>query len=127
MYFINSFCKENGMKVKTIDPEAKEKLLAYHFPGNVRELKSLMELACVLADGNEISAADIELADVKKPAGFLSAELTLEEYNQKIIHYFLDKYDQNVILVAEKLDIGKSTIYRMLKKEKELRENNGVE
>lgn len=127
LYFINSFCKENGMKAKSLDPEAKDKLLAYHFPGNVRELKSLMELACVLADGNEITSSDIELADVKKPTGFLSTEHTLEEYSQKIIHYFLDKYDQNVILVAEKLDIGKSTIYRMLKKEKELREKDGIE
>jgi DNA-binding NtrC family response regulator len=118
-YFITSFCKENGMKVKVLNAGAKDKLLAYHFPGNVRELKSLVELACVLCDSAEIGENDIQLIDIKGTSGFLSKERTMEDYNRKIIHYFLEKYDQNVILVAEKLDIGKSTIYRMLKREKE--------
>ena len=118
-FFITSFCRENGMKVKTLTTEAKQKLTSYHFPGNVRELKSLVELACVLCEGNEIHAEDIQMGDIQGTSGFLSRELTLEEYNNKIIHHYLEKYDQNVILVANKLDIGKSTIYRMLKKEKE--------
>ncbi len=118
-FFISSFCKENGIKIKTLSTAAKNKLMQYHYPGNVRELKSLVELACVLAEGQEIAENDIQLNEISGSAGFLSKELTLEEYNRRIIHHFLEKYDQNVILVAEKLDIGKSTIYRMLKKEKE--------
>jgi transcriptional regulator with PAS, ATPase and Fis domain len=46
----------------------------------------------------------------------LSNEHTLKEYETQIIQYFLNKYDQDVILVAKKLDIGKSTIYRMMQK-----------
>ena len=41
-------------------------------------------------------------------------ETTLKDYNKKIIQHFLDKYDKNVVLVAKKLEIGKSTIYRMV-------------
>jgi transcriptional regulator with PAS, ATPase and Fis domain len=41
--------------------------------------------------------------------------MTLEEYNKKMIITYLEKYNNNVMLVAQKLDIGKSTIYRMLK------------
>ena len=41
--------------------------------------------------------------------------MTMEEYKHRIIHFYLDKYDKDVLLVAQKLDIGKSTIYRMLK------------
>jgi two-component system, NtrC family, response regulator AtoC len=44
-------------------------------------------------------------------------ETTLKEYTNRIIKHFLQKYDNNVLLVAEKLDIGKSTIYRMIKEE----------
>lgn len=42
-------------------------------------------------------------------------EMSLKEYTARIIQHFLDKYDQNVVKVAQKLDIGKSTIYRMIK------------
>jgi len=46
----------------------------------------------------------------------LSSEKTLQEYDYEIIRYYLNKYNQNVRLVASKLDIGKSTIYRLLQK-----------
>jgi transcriptional regulator with PAS, ATPase and Fis domain len=46
----------------------------------------------------------------------LATEKTIEEYTQEIIKHFLNKYNQNVRLVATKLGVGKSTIYRMLQK-----------
>ncbi|NRA48119.1 MAG: sigma-54-dependent Fis family transcriptional regulator, partial [Phaeodactylibacter sp.] len=100
--------------------EAKNKLLGYSFPGNVRELRAVIELAAVMADEEEgILANDIQFRSIRKEDAFLTEELTLEEYKRLIIHHFLKKYETDVIRVAEKLDIGKSTIYRMLKDEKE--------
>ncbi|MCB0838943.1 MAG: sigma-54-dependent Fis family transcriptional regulator, partial [Bacteroidetes bacterium] len=49
----------------------------------------------------------------------LSENMTLKEYNNRIIEIYLKKHDDNIKLVAEKLDIGVSTIYRMLKEKKE--------
>jgi two-component system, NtrC family, response regulator AtoC len=118
-HFIESFCRENKMEAKKLSPEAQQKLLSYHFPGNVRELKSLVELATVMAADREIKAKDILLGEENLLADLLNTELTLEEYNKKIIFHFLQKNDNNVVLVAKKLDIGKSTIYRMLKDEEE--------
>ncbi|MEO5571361.1 MAG: sigma-54 dependent transcriptional regulator [Bacteroidia bacterium] len=118
-HFIENFCRENKMEAKKLSPEAQQKLLAYHFPGNVRELKSLVELATVMASEKEIIAQDILLGEENLISDLLSTELTLEEYNKKIIFHFLQKNDNNVVLVAKKLDIGKSTIYRMLKDEEE--------
>jgi DNA-binding NtrC family response regulator len=118
-HFIESFARENKMEAKKLSPEAQQKLLSYHFPGNVRELKSLVELATVMAADKEIKAKDILLGEENLLADLLNTELTLEEYNKKIIFHFLQKNDNNVVLVAKKLDIGKSTIYRMLKDEEE--------
>jgi transcriptional regulator with PAS, ATPase and Fis domain len=42
-------------------------------------------------------------------------ENTLKVYINKIIKHYLQKYDNNILMVAKKLDIGKSTIYRMIK------------
>ena len=118
-HFIESFCRENKMEPKKLSPDAQQKLLSYHFPGNVRELKSLVELATVMAADKEIDGKDILLDEGNLTADLLHTELTLEEYNKKIIFHFLQKNDNNVVLVAKKLDIGKSTIYRMLKDEEE--------
>ena len=41
--------------------------------------------------------------------------MSMEAYKQKIVQFYLQKYENDVLLVAKKLDIGKSTIYRMLK------------
>lgn len=96
-------------------PEALEMLEAYAFPGNVRELKAMVLLAAVMGDGQCIKATDLQFQAVRSKTEFLDREMTLKEYNAKIIRHYLSKYNDNVVAVAKKLGVGKSTIYRMLK------------
>jgi DNA-binding NtrC family response regulator len=112
--FIDAFCKENKMERKVLSPEAQAKLRKYAFPGNVRELKSVVELAVVMADGSVIEPEDISINLNASINDLLSSEKSLKQYEIEIIQHFLDKYDKDVLLVAKKLDIGKSTIYRMI-------------
>ncbi len=114
-HFLDQFAKENDYPKFKISGEAQERLLKYHYPGNVRELKSVMELAAVMADGGEILAKDITFNTILDEGNFLLKEMTLEEYTYRIIRSFLNKYDNNVLDVADKLEIGKSSIYRYLK------------
>jgi two-component system response regulator AtoC len=117
-HFIQVFCKENKMATKTLTPEASSRLLTYSFPGNIRELKSVIELAVTLADQNEITADHIVLGRGQDLLDdIFSKELSLREYDIRIVRKFLEKYDNNIKLVAEKLDLGVATIYRMLKEE----------
>jgi len=116
-HFLQSFCNDNKLGKLKISKTAKDKLLSYSFPGNVRELKAIIELAAVMAENGEIQEEDIRFNSPRKMEAFLSKEISLKEYNSKIVHHFLDKYNQDVLLVADKLGIGKSTIYRMLKEE----------
>lgn len=116
-YFIEQFCEKNHFKVKTLTKEAKKQLLKHSYPGNIRELKSIIELAIVMSDDDFISENDINFNSVNHSQELLKTEMTLKEYNNQIIQYYLNKYNDNVLLVAEKLNIGKSTIYRMLKQE----------
>ncbi len=114
-YFADEFCLENDLQTKVITLDAQEKLMNYRYPGNVRELKAVIELASVLTDGNEIGPENINFNASNTVTDFLNEECSLEEYNHKIIRFFLEKNDNNVLLTAKKLNIGKSTIYRMLK------------
>ncbi|NOU48279.1 MAG: sigma-54-dependent Fis family transcriptional regulator [Bacteroidales bacterium] len=114
-YFVDEFCTENKMPRFSITESAQNKLMRYSFPGNVRELKAIMELATVLSDTDQIDESHISFNSTDLSGNFLLEENTLEEYNRKIIRFYLRKYNENVLQVAQKLDIGKSTIYRMLK------------
>nr|WP_319572209.1 sigma-54 dependent transcriptional regulator [uncultured Draconibacterium sp.] len=115
--FIQQFCKENKLEQKQLSPSASKKLLAYPFPGNVRELKSVIELAATLADEKEITADHLLLEDAENIAGLFAEELTLREYNLRLVKRMLEKYDNKPKVVADKLDIGVATIYRMLKED----------
>jgi DNA-binding NtrC family response regulator len=117
-FFLKSFIKKNGLQELTISKGAKDKLLSYTFPGNIRELKAIIDLAAVLTNEEEISEGDIRFNSPNKGANFLAEEMTVEQYKKIIVTHFLEKYNDDIDKVAEKLDIGKSTIYKMLKNDK---------
>jgi DNA-binding NtrC family response regulator len=113
-FFMDEFVKENKLGSVNLSKEAKEKLMNYHFPGNIRELKAIIELACVMCNENEIAESDITFNSTKNEDFFSMEQKTLRQYTCDIIKYYLKKYDDDVMMVADKLDIGKSTIYKML-------------
>lgn len=113
--FINNFTTSNNMAVVTLNLDAQDKLINHPYTGNVQELKAVIELATVMCNNNTITEDDIKFNSTKGISDFLLDEKTLKDYTRGIIKHFLTKYDDNVLLVAEKLDVGKSTIYRMLK------------
>jgi DNA-binding NtrC family response regulator len=119
-HFLDKFKEANPKRKNLVlSPNAKEKLLNYTYPGNVRELKSIIELAAVLTIGKLIKSANIQFRSPRKPMSLLDDELTMKEYVNKIVYHYLKEY-RNVIAVAKKLEVGKSTIYKMLKENREL-------
>jgi len=114
-YLLKQFCEENDMEPMSISNEAHEKLLTYNFPGNIRELKSIIELAAVMTDEREIQESNITFNNLSQEKNFIFEEMTMQHYSYKIIRHFLEKYDNDIPKIATKLDIGKSSIYRYLK------------
>ena len=121
-HFLQEFCIENEIPEKAFTNEAKDSLLKYGYPGNVRELKSIVELAAVMSDSDKIKPDEISFRNISSGDSIMMQEMSLKDYTYSIIRHFLKKYDDNVLLVAEKLDIGKSTIYRYLKEMEESKE-----
>ena len=77
-------------------------------------MQSVIELACVMSDGIDMKADDINLQTENTDVSMFAQEKTLKEYSNSIILYFLKKHNNNVVEVAKKLDIGKSTIYNLI-------------
>jgi DNA-binding NtrC family response regulator len=114
-YFIEKYFNENQNQKIKLSEGAILKLNQYNWPGNVRELKAVIELACVMAENHEILPDDLTFYELGDKKGFFSEEKTMKEYEIDIIKKFLKKYNDNVVLVAEKLQIAKSKIYQMIK------------
>ncbi|OYT16789.1 MAG: regulator [Bacteroidetes bacterium 4572_77] len=114
-FFIKSYCEENHLDYKKLTPGAITKLKSYKFPGNVRELKAIIELALVMTNTSEIQAQDLSFDYSQQFDRDFHEEMSLKEYNKKIVHYYLKKHHNNIKTVADILDIGQSTIYKMIK------------
>ena len=114
-HFMETFSKENKVKAPSLSEDARQKLLNHVYPGNVRELKSVIDLACVLCENNIIEPQDITFQSSGSLENLLNANLSLKEINERIILDRLQKTNNNIKVVATELGIGKSTIYRMLK------------
>lgn len=114
-HFIDDYAKSNKTKALSLSESAKTKLKKYAWPGNVRELKAVMQLACVMADGAAIEADDLTFYEITNTPVYSDQEKTMKAYENEIIGIYLKKYDDNVLLVADKLDISKSKIYQLIK------------
>lgn len=117
--FLAEFSSDEGESVKVLSEAAVEKLLGYDWPGNIRELKAVIHLANILADDRLIEPQCIRLiandtiqAEVSKSS---LGNKTLKEYTKAIIEDHLDAYDDDLEKVSSVLQIGKSTLYRMIK------------
>jgi transcriptional regulator with PAS, ATPase and Fis domain len=68
----------------------------------------------VMTDDEVIMPEHITINTTATVNDLMNKERSLKEYEIQIIQHYLDKYDKDVLLVAKKLDVGKSTIYRMI-------------
>jgi len=68
-FFLKRLCEREGIEEKTITPPALEKLINYHWPGNIRELENLIERLVILSENNTIEVEDLSISslDLKFP------------------------------------------------------------
>lgn len=119
-HFMVQFCKENGLDEKRFSKEARHKILSYQWPGNVRELKSIVELAVVMTNESEIGEDDLTISTSSDLLpDLLTKEQTLREYSIRIVNFYMNQCNNDTAMVAEKLGIGQTTVYRMLKEMRE--------
>lgn len=62
-HFLRRFATENEKEIQGIDPEARDLLLKYNYPGNIRELENIIERAVVITRGSIISSKDLPFSD----------------------------------------------------------------
>lgn len=111
-HFLDHFRRLHGRPNLQLAPGALKRLVDYHWPGNIRQLRNVIDSAVVMADGNEILSEDLGLRD----AGLEIADsLRLSDWEERLIRTALDRTHGNVPEAAQLLGISRATAYRKLK------------
>jgi DNA-binding NtrC family response regulator len=127
-HFLSVFAAEMGRPASALSPDAVAALQAYAFPGNIRELKNLIERALIASDGKVISAAHLQLQapDGRPAAGptgtaarewAASLPLNLAEAEEVLIQRAMEETDGNIAEAARLLGVHRTRIYRRLAQE----------
>jgi two-component system, NtrC family, response regulator HydG len=111
-YFLKHFRERHGKFNLELSPEAKELLLGYHWPGNVRQLRNVIDSAVVMADGNQIGVQDIGIRD-PEGGGELST-LRVDFWEKKLIGEALQRTGNVVPEAAKLLGLSRATLYRKI-------------
>ncbi|WP_121355024.1 sigma-54-dependent transcriptional regulator [Flavisolibacter nicotianae] len=101
-----------------LDKSAKEKLLGYHYPGNVRELQYAIERAVIMADGNELTARDILFSPIESALVEVDEveQSNLSAIEKNTILKVIEKNNGNISKAAKELGITRTALYRRLSK-----------
>lgn len=120
--FVRRFTQKYGKTIRHVEENAAVLLQNYTYPGNVRELESIIAHAVILADGNAITVNDLpdqlrfgDGAHLALP-NYASDDIpTLDELERDLIARALEKYGGNQTEAAKKLGISRSTLWRKMK------------
>lgn len=108
-HFVRKFAAEHGRKVAGAEPDSMSALMAYHFPGNVRELENLIERAVTLAATDRLGLdAFPTLSSVTSPATPLTAVPTVPETGLDLEHV-VENFERSIIISALERTSGNRT------------------
>jgi two-component system, NtrC family, response regulator len=112
--FVRKFAEEQRRGAMTLQPDAISAIDAYQWPGNVRELENVVKRAVIMADGSEIGAADIGLAESDPDMVALNLRQVREQAEKEAVLRVLGRVNGNLSRAAEVLGVSRPTLYDLM-------------
>ncbi len=113
-FFMNRFARENGREFKGFTPDALAAMAEWSWPGNVRELENRLKRAVIMAEGNRLTAADLDLVNTVDEAA-LTLKHARETADRLAIRRAFSHSDGNISTTAKLLGISRPTLYDLMK------------
>jgi DNA-binding NtrC family response regulator len=113
-YFLTKYAQSMNKNVIDFSPQALEMIGEYDWPGNIREVRNVVERAMVVAKGNQIQVEDLSFAFPSQSAPIASE--SLEEVEKNHIEKILNLTKGNIAQAAEILKLSRLTIYNKIEK-----------
>ncbi len=118
-HFVKSIAKKKGKSIPGISDELVQKLRHYHFPGNVRELRNMVERAMILSDNVTLMPDDFLIKEDSNPKTeriVSSTGLNIDDHEKHLIEQALKESDLNQTKAAVLLGISRDAMKRKIKK-----------
>jgi DNA-binding NtrC family response regulator len=115
--FLKRFAAQANRIITGFAPDAIDRLTAFDWPGNIRQLQNEVQRAVLLSEGDLVSAADLSITNVKAgPSDSSDTNFTLlEGVERNAIVQTLKETDGNKLETAKRLGIGRQTLYNKIK------------
>jgi two-component system nitrogen regulation response regulator NtrX len=115
-YFLAEFCTRNNFRPKSFEPDAVEALEQYGWPGNIRELRNVIERMAILSDGGALGAATVP-AEIRagKSAGKGNLRETRESAEREHILRTLEESQWNVSSAARTLGMERTNLHKRIR------------
>jgi transcriptional regulator of acetoin/glycerol metabolism len=113
-HILERHCRDTATGVSEITGEAVEKLTAYDWPGNIRELENICERALLLSQGEPIGPQHLPLRPRRRTETGADRALSLHQSSRETVEATLEQYGGNVSRAARVLKIARSTLYRKM-------------
>jgi DNA-binding NtrC family response regulator len=114
-HFLKRYVHETGKHLEGFTQKALDLLTSYHWPGNIRELRNVIERAVVIARGRMIGAAELTFLN-PRPDACSFGSMTLEELEINHIKAVLEACNGNIIRASSRLGVNRSTLMRKMKR-----------
>ncbi|KAF0203447.1 MAG: Fis family two component sigma-54 specific transcriptional [Bacteroidetes bacterium] len=115
-YFVNFFAGKLNKAIPKISSQLTETIKEYDFPGNVRELRNMVERAMIFCNTQTLSPIDFQFSDKKGGKSTKAIVLNLEEQEQNMILAALNECGYNQVMAAKMLGISRDSLIRRMKK-----------
>ena len=115
--FLKRFAAQANHVISSFTPGAIERLIAFDWPGNVRQLQNEVQRAVLLNEGNEVDVADLSITNAKSGTneGHDTSFTLLEGVERNAIIQTLKETGGNKLETAKRLGIGRQTLYNKIK------------
>ncbi len=125
-HFLNVYAVKNGKRPKRLQPEAIERLKEHSWPGNIRELRNIVERLGIMISGEEMTALDVEnlvrtsenmkkKIDIPAVVENVSLKAQLNEFEEHILRKTFHSCDGNVSRMASILKTDRANLHKKLK------------
>lgn len=118
-HFSNLYSNKYLKPTLELNDNALDKLLHYHFPGNIRELQYTIERAVIMSDGGVLEAKDLIFSPIEsapEESSSVPVELKLSAVEKNTIRCVIEKHHGNITKAAKELGITRTALYRRLSK-----------
>ena len=125
-FFLKQYAAQLGKPLLTFDQEALRTINKHTWPGNVRELENCVRRAVIMAEGNKITSADLDLSASPSDPIFVTLEEAREAVDRKMVTEALERHGSKVAMAASELGVNRQALYDLMNKLGITREKEGA-